>query len=45
MSALVIMWNREFASNQENIGEKNLPDAEKEKRLDKARKERDIIAK
>jgi hypothetical protein len=45
MSAMEIMWNREFASNRENIGEKNLSDAEKENRLDKARKKKRTMAK
>jgi hypothetical protein len=45
MSAIEIMWNREYTLNRENIGEKKLSDSEKEKRLDKARKENGIIAK
>ncbi len=45
MSAIEIMWNREYTLNKENIGEKSLSDSEKEKRLDKARKEKDVTAK
>ena len=39
MSAVEMMWYREAVMNRETIDEKDLPESEKEKRLEEARKE------
>lgn len=40
MSAAELMWYREAVMRRENIDEKDLPDAEKEKWVEEARREK-----
>jgi hypothetical protein len=40
MSVVEIMWYREALASRETIDEKDLPEAEKEKRLEESRKEK-----
>ena len=40
MSAVEVMWYREVVLSRENIDEKDLPESEKEKRLEEVRKEK-----
>ena len=45
MSAVELMWYREAVMSRENIDEKDLPDAEKEKRIEEARRKKSTTQK